>query len=144
MGDQKIIHKTWGYERCIVDSSLYGGKELFFFSGKWGSLHYHREKTETFYIIAGQVRVELINLWEGYFHNMTEKEQRTEIGVLQWKACENQVTMRPGDSLTIKPYTAHRVLAMGDSRIIEFSTEHRDEDTYRLIDSNGKIVIQQS
>ncbi len=40
--------------------------------------------------------------------------------------------MKPGDTLEITPGLMHRFTGLEDSEIIEFSTEHFEEDSYRV------------
>jgi len=47
-------------------------------------------------------------------------------------------TLLPGDSVTLKPLTIHKLIAIEYSQILEVSTEHKDEDSYRL-SLSGKI-----
>ena len=40
--------------------------------------------------------------------------------------------MKPGDSLEISPGLVHRFSGIADSEIVEFSTQHFEEDSYRI------------
>ena len=53
----KFVKKGWGYEKWIVNKSLYCGKLLFFKAGKKCSWHYHIEKDEVFYLQAGKMLI---------------------------------------------------------------------------------------
>lgn len=107
----KIVPKGWGEEEWIVNNNLYCGKILRFKKGKRCSYHYHKIKSETFYLSKGRVFVCLGN--ENY--------------VLQ------MLVMTPGESLDIPVGLVHSVEALEDSEIIEFSTHHEDSDSYRII-----------
>ncbi len=109
----KIINKVWGHEEIIVNSSKYCGKKLVLKKGFRCSIHYHKEKDETFYVNKGKVLMEINN------------EKRI---------------MLPGDSLRILPNTKHRFTGLEDSEIIEFSTHHEDSDSYRE-ELSGKVDL---
>jgi len=64
--------------------------------------HYHKRKTETFYVISGHCRICYLDL---------ETEETGSIEV------------RQGDMVTILPRCAHRIEALEFCRVIEFSTE---------------------
>ena len=101
--EKKIVKKLWGHEEWIVNRD-YCGKKLVLKKGLRCSVHHHKNKDETFYIIKGKVLIEL------------DKEKKV---------------MLPGDSILIEPGTKHRFTGLEDSEIIEFSTHHEDSDSYR-------------
>lgn len=102
--------KTWGYELWVCNSEKYCGKLLHFNAGKSLSFHYHRIKTETFYLHSGKLTVQL-----------RDKQ-----------ANDTFVELLPGDSLHIPPGQMHRITAIEDSDLFEFSTEHQEWDSYRI------------
>ena len=111
----KIVTKVWGHEEWIVNTDKYCGKKLVFKKGYRLSLHYHKIKDETFYLVQGKVLVELV-----------------ENGVKSTKI------MTPGDSIRVLPLVHHRISALENSEVMEFSTHHMEEDSYR-IEMSGKI-----
>jgi len=113
MNNIKIVPKGWGNEKWIVNNDKYCGKLLFFNKGKRCSWHYHKIKDETFYLQSG-----LISLYYGWDEDLAE----AEILVLE-----------PGDSFHIPVGLKHQMVAMEDSELFEFSTEHFDSDSYRVI-----------
>jgi len=113
MNDVKIVPKGWGFEKWIVNNEKYCGKLLFFNKGKRCSWHYHKIKDETFYLQSG-----LISLYYGWDEDLA----KAEILVLE-----------PGDSFHIPVGLKHQMVAMEDSELFEFSTEHFDSDSYRVI-----------
>jgi quercetin dioxygenase-like cupin family protein len=104
----EIHPKVWGEEHWIVNEA-YCGKKLVIEKGASCSLHYHKLKDETFYVLSGLVRMDL--------------------GTEQWDEVR---TLRPGDSVRVKPWTIHRFTGLEPSEVIEFSTHHEDSDSYRL------------
>ena len=106
----KKVEKEWGSEEWIVNRD-YCGKILNINKGFRCSIHHHKIKDETFYVLEGQVLFEL--------------DGKTEI-------------LNPGDTAVIKPGEKHRFTGMENSKIIEFSTHHEEEDSYRDVPS-GKL-----
>lgn len=100
----KIVPKVWGRELWIVNTDKYCGKILEINKGYRCSLHYHKNKDETFYILEGKVLMEV--------------DETKEI-------------MGKGRVQHIAPGVKHRFTGLEDSRIIEFSTYHEEEDSYR-------------
>lgn len=119
----KRVEKGWGHELWIHNDSKYCGKLLHFNAGKKCSFHFHKLKHETFYLHSGSVLIShcrvdtLLNTLWREFRATDEFET---------------VLMRPGDKLELPPWTVHQVYAEVDSDVYEFSTEHFDEDSYRL------------
>ena len=112
----KIHEKVWGYEDWIINTPLYCSKILYLNKGWRCSLHYHKEKDETFYLLEGRVFLELES--DRDFDNMTQ-------------------VMKIGDTTRVHPFLLHRFTGLMDSKILEISTQHFDEDSYRL-EPSGK------
>ena len=91
----KKKEKPWGYERPIAVFQGVFLKELFLRKGKVGSLHFHEEKDEMFYLVSGHLKVIL----EDKEHELT-----------------------PGDTLHISPGQQHRIIPQEDSLILELGT----------------------
>lgn len=120
---QKIVNKTWGYELWIENNDLYCGKHLHVIPEKWCSVHYHKNKKETFYVINGEL---LIQLWYNcHIEHFDVNEKFTN------------VILKKGQSLTIDTMTPHRFTSALDYScdFIEISTHHDDNDSYRLVQS---------
>ena len=123
--EHHYVDKDWGFERWFVNSELYCGKLLFVKKGKQLSLHFHKLKDETFVLQSGSVRLryyldaELDNVaknWESF----------NDVDYVE-------VMMKPGDSFHIPVGMRHTVFALKDSEVFEFSTQHFDEDSHRII-----------
>ena len=110
---RQIVDKGWGYEEIITNTEKYCAKILHINKDKQLSWHYHKLKDETFYVETGRVL-----LLFGEDEDITKSE-----------AC----TLYPGDSFHIKTGLIHRLTAFENSRVFEFSTQHFDEDSYRII-----------
>ena len=109
--------KGWGYEVWMANCELYCGKLLVLYRNLRCSIHYHKLKDETFYLQDGLIRM---NVWEGPF----------ELGAPT--DCDTFL-MHPGDRLVLPPDTPHQFIGVDPkSTIIEISTQHFEEDSYRI------------
>jgi len=108
----KVVPKIWGEERWIVNNNEYCGKQLILKAGFQSSLHYHKNKFETFYIHFGKVLFEL--------------EQDDGI---------QKFILLPEAIVDIHSRRIHRFTGLENSVIFEFSTYHDDADVYRLEES---------
>lgn len=108
-----IYPKGWGFEYWIVNNEKYCGKLLAFNKGKRCSWHYHKLKDETFYLQSGKISVIY-----GDDDNLAEAKL---------------LLMTPGDSFHVYPGLRHQMIAMEDSELFEFSTQHFEEDSYRIL-----------
>ena len=99
-----VVPKVWGTEEWVVNTPDYCGKILNLNEGFRCSMHYHKRKDETFYIVDGEVLLE---------YEMTKR------------------IMVPGESQRILREGRHRFTGLQNSRLIEFSTHHEESDSYR-------------
>ncbi len=107
----KFVPKVWGSEEWLVNNEKYCAKFLNLVRGYQCSLHYHKLKDETFYVLDGKVEIELQ---------------------------DNILILNKGDFVRIKPTIIHRFRATTPTaRILEVSTTHSDEDSYRLVESKA-------
>ena len=109
----KIVPKGWGYEKWIVNTDLYCGKLLHIIKGKKCSWHYHKLKDETFYLQEGRLLV-----------RYSDEDDLDKAG---------QLIMERGDKFHVYTGLRHQMLALEDSDLFEFSTQHFDEDSKRII-----------
>lgn len=107
-----VMEKVWGHEEWIINIPEYCGKKLVFKAGYQCSMHHHKIKTETFYVQEGRVVLE------------TEFQGIPETRILT-----------PGDVAHITVGTWHRLSAITPSQVFEFSTFHREDDSYRRTES---------
>jgi mannose-6-phosphate isomerase-like protein (cupin superfamily) len=118
-----IVNKLWGYEIWIENNEKYCGKHLHIVPGKKCSVHYHKNKKETFYIISGKLLIEYSDHTDLYsWQNM--------LGI-------KTILLEKGDSFTIEPNTPHRFYTTASYAcdFIEISSHHNDNDSYRIIES---------
>jgi len=116
MNKIKKVSKIWGEEIWIQNQKDYCGKLLKLKRGFRCSLHYHKKKDETFYLIRGKVLMEV--------------ERKKWI-------------MKPKDSVHIKPRVLHRFTGLTDAQIVEFSSHHEDSDSYRK-EQSGKVQLRRA
>ena len=109
--DMKFVPKRWGYEIWIVNDEKYCGKKLFIRQGLWCSYHHHGVKDEVLYIESGHI----------WMNSSAEDDP-------DWI---NSVEMTEGFAFHVKPGQKHQMHAVKDTVIVEFSTQHFDEDSYR-------------
>jgi mannose-6-phosphate isomerase-like protein (cupin superfamily) len=112
-----VVEKAWGRE-IIIANRAFCGKVMQLRRGFRCSMHYHREKDETFLVTAGKVRVEIGQ------PGTAEHDARTRR--LQ------VVVLSPGHSIDVPPLTLHRFTGLEDSEFVEFSTHDEPEDSYRV------------
>ena len=109
----KFVGKGWGSETHFANSPLYCGKLLTFNKGKKCSFHYHKLKTEHFYLHKGQITLRVSN---------GDDLGKAEV-----------LTLLPGDVFFVPPGLRHQMHAEEDSELFEFSTQDFPEDSYRII-----------
>lgn len=108
----KFVPKGWGFEKWIVNCEEYCGKLLYFVKGKRCSWHYHKLKDEVFYIQTGKILVKYSN---------DDRIQDAET-----------LTLGPGDNFHVYRGLRHQVIALEDTELFEFSTQHFDSDSNRI------------
>ena len=108
----ETVNKRWGRELWIHNDEQYCGKILEIDKNARFSMHFHKLKTETWYVISGELKFEWI-----------------DFETAEWKTDE----LVPGTSVHIPSGLAHRLTALTEGvRIMEVSTQHFDSDSYRI------------
>jgi mannose-6-phosphate isomerase-like protein (cupin superfamily) len=105
--------KGWGREVWIANNSQYCGKILEIRKGKRCSLHFHKLKTESFYLRSGHLRLRV-------------KESASSAVVREFDLYE-------GECMDVSPGLVHQMEALEDSELFEFSTQHFESDSYRIV-----------
>ena len=108
----KFVPKGWGFEKWIVNNEKYCGKLLYFAKGKKCSWHYHKIKDEVFYIQSGKALVKF--------------SEKDDISMA------NEIILGKGDNFHVPTGLRHRILALEDTELFEFSTQHFDSDSIRI------------
>ena len=88
---------------CNESEAGYCGKYLFLFDGQTCPTHWHRDKSETFFIAKGEIDV----CFDGETRRLVE-----------------------GDTLFIPPSTPHSMTGVGPALILEISTPCLVDDNY--------------
>lgn len=109
----RIVQKGWGHEEILVDRPEYCLKKLVFTKkGNHFSMHFHKEKIETWVVESGSFNVTVINT--------RNAEQET-------------FTILKGDKWHNDPLMPHKLIALEDNSVIlEVSTADSVEDNYRV------------
>jgi len=108
----KKVDKDWGYEEWIINNELYCFKKLFIKKNYCCSIHWHKNKDETFYIEDGNIKLEIFG--------------------------KDPIILQKNSIYRLHPNTLHRFTGIEDTMMYEVSTHHEDLDSYRVI-KGGKI-----
>jgi quercetin dioxygenase-like cupin family protein len=111
--ETKLVPKGWGFEKWIVNCEEYCGKLLYFVKGRRCSWHHHKLKDEVFYIQSGKLVVKY-----------SDDDDLAEA---------NELILEKGDSFHVYRGLRHQMVALEDTELFEFSTQHFDSDSYRII-----------
>jgi mannose-6-phosphate isomerase-like protein (cupin superfamily) len=111
------VEKPWGYEELVECNDKYVVKKLFMKAGHSCSTQYHQLKRETMIILTGK-------LWIAVGPDMEH---------LEGKIYEF------GETITVDPYTVHKMRAIEDCLFLEGSTNEL-WDVVRLEDSYGRVA----
>ena len=109
----KFVPKGWGFEKWIVNSGEYCVKLVYFVKGKKCSWHFHKLKDEVFYLQSGKI---LLKYYD-----------EDDI------ALAHELILNKGDKFHVYRGLRHQMIALEDTELFEFSTQHFDEDSYRVI-----------
>lgn len=112
-----FVEKGWGHELIWATNDKYCGKFLKFNKDAKFSMHFHREKDETWYVLDGKFIVEWIDTKDASIH--TEE-------------------LNPGDTWRNKPLLPHRVICLETGSLIEVSTADSVEDNYRVFKGDSQ------
>jgi mannose-6-phosphate isomerase-like protein (cupin superfamily) len=116
------VDKGWGYEIIWATNDKYCGKILFFEKkGAKFSMHFHKEKDETWFVNSGSFVVRWIDCKTATLFSQVLKEGMT------WHN---------------PPLQPHQLEAMEDgSSITEVSTADSVEDNYRIIPGDSQAEM---
>jgi mannose-6-phosphate isomerase-like protein (cupin superfamily) len=114
------IPKGWGSEIIFENNELYCGKLLNFKKGAKFSMHYHLIKDETWFVKEGEFIYRYINT--------------NNADVIQ-------INLKEGDTVRQLPGQPHQLEALTDGVIFEVSTQHFDDDSYRVIKGDSQNNI---
>lgn len=109
----EIHNKGWGYEEWLVNNELYCGKILYFLANRRCSFHFHKLKTETFYVLSGRVKI---------LFSLSDEISSAE-----------QLDLSSGSIFHVPIGLRHQIQALEESRVLEVSTQHIESDSYRVV-----------
>jgi uncharacterized RmlC-like cupin family protein len=108
---QGFVEKGWGHEFIFASNDLYCGKVLKFNKGARFSMHFHKDKDETWFVLGGEFEVRFINTKD---------------------ATVSSAVIRGGDVWHNPPLFPHQVICLEEGSLIEVSTPDSVEDNYRV------------
>ena len=109
--EPEIVKKGWGHEIQIINSDNYCSKILHFNKGGISSSHYHLNKSETWFLNNGSIKI---------------------IGINPDTAEEYELIVSEGYMVDIPRGIIHQIEAITDADIFEVSTPDNPEDNYRV------------
>lgn len=113
------VEKGWGAEQIWVTNDKYCSKFLHFKTGAKFSMHFHREKEETWFVLEGKFKVVYIDTKD---------------------AEQYSVELNVGDTWHNPPLLPHRLICLEEGIIIEVSTPDSVEDNYRVLRGDSQDV----
>ena len=108
------IEKQWCYEIWLVNNKEenYCGKILYIQEGYSTSMHFHANKHESFYILEGELQIDILDTLTTHIHSKILQE---------------------GEVFSLDRVIPHKLIAKdGPVKFIETSTYHEDSDSYRV------------
>lgn len=109
----ELYSKGWGHEEWLINNDLYCGKILHFNQNRKCSFHYHKLKTETFYVESGEVAI---------YHSWQDELSKAQ-----------KTLLKPGQIFHVPVGLRHQICALTEARVFEFSTFHSESDSYRVV-----------
>lgn len=116
---QGKVDKGWGYEIIWATNEKYAGKILVFEKvGAKFSMHFHKDKDETWFVNAGQFKLLYCDTATATYHEKILNE---------------------GDVWHNPPMMPHQLIALQpNSMVFEVSTPDSVEDNYRIIPGDSQ------
>lgn len=105
------VEKGWGHEFIWATNEKYCGKMMHFKTDARFSMHFHRDKEETWYIQSGKFIVKYID---------TKTAEQFEL------------ELREGDTWHNPPCMPHQLVCLQEGTVVEVSTPDSVEDNYRV------------
>lgn len=111
------VEKGWGSEYIWASEPEYCGKFLHFNSGAQFSMHFHKDKKETWYCLSGKFMIDTIDTLD---------------------ASQFSTDFEPGQSWTNQTLEPHRIICLEAGTIIEVSTADDPTDNYRVLPGDSQ------
>jgi quercetin dioxygenase-like cupin family protein len=117
MRQDGYVEKGWGYELIWATNDKYCGKLLSFKEGAKFSMHFHREKDETWYVMNGKFELKYIDTKNAKLHSKI---------------------LNVGDVWRNEPLLPHQLICLEKGAIVEVSTPDSVEDNYRVMPGDSQ------
>lgn len=116
-----VVQKGWGYEMIWATNDKYCGKIMVFNrEGARFSMHFHKEKDETWFVNSGKFKVRYIDTKDA----MTYEKELNE-----------------GDVWRNPPLQPHQLILLSkEGSITEVSTPDSVEDNYRIGPGDSQVL----
>jgi quercetin dioxygenase-like cupin family protein len=106
-----FVEKGWGHELIWATNDKYCGKMMAFKTGARFSMHFHKDKDETWYVLSGKFVVKWIDTTN---------------------AQQNEKVLVEGDTWHNPPCMPHQLVCLEQGTVVEVSTPDSVEDNYRV------------
>lgn len=114
---QGKVEKGWGYEDIWVTNDKYCSKFMHFNKGAKFSMHFHKEKEETWYVMSGEFEIRWVDTSDASY---------------------NTTILKSGDVWHNEPLIPHQVVCYKEGTILEVSTPDSVEDNYRILPGDSQ------
>lgn len=114
-----VVPKGWGSEEIWVTNDHYCSKFMHFEAGKCFSMHFHRDKIETWLVMSGTFKLVKLDT-----SNAKEIER----------------VLLPGMVVHNDPLEPHQLFAITEGTILEVSTPDSVADNYRVRPGDSQNV----
>jgi hypothetical protein len=129
----KFFLKSWGFEYWFENNEKYCGKVICVRDKDWssfGAFHFHKIKDETFFVISGGIKLDILDLSRVEPLSIENLEISPIGDDLPWV---NRYFLQPFQYIRIYPGVLHRFSGFGSEGLfIETSTSHYETDSYRI------------
>ena len=112
-----VVEKGWGSEEIWVTNDHYCSKFMNFNEGARFSMHFHKDKIETWYVMSGVFDVNYI---------------------LTATAEMKTLRLVTGDRFHNNPLEPHQLVCIEAGTILEVSTPDSEEDNYRVLPGDSQ------
>ena len=113
----RVVEKGWGREEIWAETLDYCGKNLVFEAGKRFSMHFHREKDETWLVQSGKFTLHYIDTFD---------------------ATAYEKHLGPGDTWRNPPLMPHQLICLEAGTVVEVSTYDDHSDNYRVLPGDSQ------
>jgi mannose-6-phosphate isomerase-like protein (cupin superfamily) len=112
-----FVKKGWGSEDIWVSNDYYCSKFMRFNEGAKFSMHFHKDKIETWYVMSGEFLVKWINTKDAFIDTQL---------------------LKTGDVWHNNPLLPHQLICEKAGTILEVSTPDSVEDNYRVMPGDSQ------